>query len=89
MKVIYLDCQNVRSREDLFRLLQETLPMPEDLHNLDALHDFLTEYGEDWDIIVYDTEPAGKALGQYYDRFCRACEDAAAQTPGLQVRFYP
>ena len=63
----------------LHRLLRATLPLPECYgDNLDALHDVLTEFGATWTLVFRGTPPPGlKAV----------CDDAAAETPGLSVRW--
>ena len=48
--------------------------------NLDALHDVLTEFGPRWRIVFRN---AGAAL----NGLRAVCEDAMAETPGLEIIF--
>lgn len=63
----------------LHKLLRAALPLPEYYgDNLDALYDVLTEFGATWTLVFRGTPPPGlKAV----------CEDAAAETPGLSIRW--
>lgn len=89
-EVYYIDFHDVASREDLFRIFRQTIPIPDaDFRNLDALHDLLGEYGGNWDIIIYNTGKAREKLGTYYDRFVRMCEDSVGEGSGLRIRIYP
>lgn len=96
MTVIYIDMQDVRDKDDFFRTVQEALPIPaipaevkHTIRNLDALYDVLTEYGWDWDIIIFNTKRAEEALGPYFQRFRQVCSDAAENMDGLKIRIYP
>jgi len=63
----------------LHGLLRATLPLPDHYgDNLDALFDVLTEFGASWTLVFRGVPPPGlKAV----------CDDAAASTPGLVVRW--
>lgn len=77
MQVYYVDMKDVHTKADLYACLKYELPVPQEFgSNLDALHDVLTEYGKDWDIIIYNTAGAAAQLGPYFERFRRMCADA-------------
>lgn len=64
---------------DLHRLLRAALPLPDHYgDNLDALFDILTEFGASWTLVFRGTPPPGLKV---------VCDDAAAATPGLVVRW--
>ena len=55
--VFYIDLKNITTKEALHDLLAKELSLPEHYgHNLDALHDVLTEHGDNWNMIFYNCE---------------------------------
>ena len=76
-----VDLAGVRSAARLHAVLAETLPLPEQYgRNLDALHDVLTEFGPRWHIVFRNAGAAMSGLRA-------VCEDAMAETPGLEFEF--
>lgn len=89
-RVFYIDLQDVTSREELHRVIAEGLNLPEYYgNNLDALHDVLTEAGEGYNIIFYNTCNARELLGKYYDSLVRMCKHACEEVEEMKIRFYP
>lgn len=89
-KVFYIDVMEVFSKEDLQELLVKELPLPDYYgKNLDALYDVLTEFGQGWNIIFYNTKFAKYRLGKYFDALERLCGEACEEMDELKVRFYP
>ena len=89
-KVFYIDVMEVFSKEDLQELLVKELPLPDYYgKNLDALYDVLTEFGQGWNIIFYNTKFAKYRLGKYFDALERLCGEACEEVNELRIRFYP
>ncbi len=80
-QVYNIDLKGVRSARALHDRLDGKLPFPEGYgRNLDALHDFLTEYGPRMKIVFSNSKGAPASLR-------RLCADAVSETPGLEVVF--
>ena len=78
-----IDLAGVRSATRLHAILAEKLPLPEHYgRNLDAFYDVLTEFGPRWRIVFRNAGAAMNALRA-------VCEDAMAETPGLEILFEP
>ncbi len=78
-----IDLAGVRSAMRLHAILAEKLPLPEHYgRNLDAFYDVLTEFGPRWRIVFRNAGAAMNALRA-------VCEDAMAETPGLEILFEP
>ena len=78
-----IDLAGVRSATRLHTILAENLPLPEHYgRNLDAFYDVLTEFGPRWRIVFRNADAAMNGLRA-------VCEDAMAETPGLEVLFEP
>ena len=76
-----VDLAGVRSAARLHAVLAEKLPLPECYgRNLDALYDVLTEFGANWRIVFRNVGASLKGLRA-------VCEDAVAETPGLEIEF--
>ena len=76
-----VDLAGVRSAARLHAVLAEALPLPEQYgRTLDALHDVLTEFGPRWHIVFRNAGAAMNGLRA-------VCEDAMAETPGLEIEF--
>ncbi len=81
-----IDCSLIQTREDLHRLLAESLGFPDWYGgNLDALHDCLgavtgTVRLENW-------AAAEAVLGKYGQSARRAMAHAALENPGLELIF--
>ena len=83
MKEFYIDCTGL-GKEDLHRVLAETLDFPEWYgNNLDALHDALTEIGEDVRLtLVHFDDMKNCCRG-----FLRVFTDAVEENLHLTVNF--
>ena len=78
-----IDLAGLRSATRLHAILAENLPLPEHYgRNLDAFYDVLTEFGPRWRIVFRNAGAAMNALRA-------VCEDAMAETPGLEILFEP
>ena len=78
-----IDLAGVRSAARLHAILAESLPLPEHYgRNLDAFYDVLTEFGPRWRIVFRNAGAAMNGLRA-------VCEDAVAETPGLEIQFEP
>ena len=78
-----IDLAGVRSATRLHAILAENLPLPEHYgRNLDAFYDVLTEFGPRWRIVFRNAGAARNGLRA-------VCEDAMAETPGLEILFEP
>lgn len=83
-----IDLSGVSGREELHARLRAALPLPEWYgDNLDALHDVLTENGGAWELVFRNADRAEENLADYLSTLRRMCGDAAAETPGLTVRW--
>lgn len=88
-KVFYIDMSEVTTKEELQELLVKELPLPDYYgRNLDAFNDVLTEFGNGWNIIFYNTKRAGIKLGKYYDALRRLCSEASEDMTDLKIRFF-
>lgn len=80
-KAFTVDLAGVRSAAKMHDALAAALPLPEHYgRNLDAFYDVLTEYGCNWKISVRHAGAVARGLRA-------VCEDAMAETPGLEVVF--
>ena len=71
----------MRSAARLHAVLAESLPLPEHYgRNLHALYDVLTEFGPRWRIVF-------RNIGAAMNGLRAVCEDAMAETPGLEIVF--
>ena len=76
-----VDLKGLRIAKRLHAKLAEILPVPEGYgRNFDALYDFLTEHGTGMKLVFRNASQASDTLRQ-------VCEDAAAETPGLEISF--
>lgn len=88
MKEITIDCRGFVPRSDLHKAFADALSFPDHYgNNLDALHDCLTEIGEETRIRLLHWEDAEAALGNYARATKRAILDAAIANPLLAVIF--
>lgn len=78
-----IDLKGVRSMKALHARLDGKLPFPEGYgRNLDALYDFLTEYGGQMRIVLENAECVPLPFRQ-------VCADAMSDTSGLEIMFNP
>ncbi len=94
-QVFYLDLKGIESKEDLHKLLERELPLPECYGaNLDAFYDVLTEQGDCWNLIFYNTpkdhqeNQANQEFCTYLSKFQKMCQDACDEIEGLKIRFF-
>ena len=100
-QVFYIDLKDVTTKKALHEAIARELPLPDYYgHNLDALYDVLTEQGEGWNIIFYNTTALGKEpsesttedageMSKYFTRLKKMCKQAVSECDNLQIRFYP
>ncbi len=88
MEIVNLDGALLRERKEAMALLGQALSLPPWWgRNLDALHDCLTDLGRPVRLELGPRETIGEtAFGR---RLLRVLEDAAAETPGLELSFEP
>lgn len=88
MKEVTIDCRGCVSRSHLHKVLADALSFPDHYgSNLDALHDCLTDIGQNTEISLLNWNVAEEALGSYALGARRAMEDAASENPHLSVLF--
>lgn len=76
-----VDLTRVRSERTLHGRIAAALPVPEGYgRNYDALHDFLTEWGEGMSVRFLNCAGSFATLRA-------VCEDARRETPGLAIAF--
>lgn len=86
MRRLILDGREMRSREALHLYLAQTLAMPSYYGaNLDALHDILTEIGEETELVVTNTRIMMEMLGAYGELLLRVLQDSEQENPFLRV----
>ena len=89
-QVFYIDLMEVYSNEDLQEALVKELPLPDYYgRNLDAFYDVLTEFGDEWNIVFYNSKFAELRLGKYFEALRRLAGEACEDMPGLNIRFFP
>ena len=82
MKTTYtVDLDGKKRKCAIMRRFAAAVPVPPHFgRNLDALYDVLTEYGAEWKIEFKNSANAPEAFRQ-------VCEDAVAETPGLEIEW--
>lgn len=79
-----IDCANVSSKEELHRILAETLGFPAHYgRNLDALHDCLGEISRKTHLILQNWEHTASFAGGFRFVF----DDAEEENPNLFITF--
>ena len=79
-----IDCNLIRTKEDLHRLFRETLSFPDWYgNNLDALHDCLAELSGK--VRLLDWETAEDRLGDYGKKAKKAIATAALHNTELDL----
>ena len=77
MEFIIIDGRRMTSIEAAHAYLQKTLRLPDYYgHNLDALHDCLTDLSRDVWIILINGDRMDEALGEYAAKLRRVFTDA-------------
>ena len=85
MKTIVLDCAQMTGREAAYDYLARELSFPEWYgRNLDALYDLLTGYVGPVRLELVNVR-ALEALGGYGRALLSTMEEAAGETPGLEL----
>ena len=80
MKTYVIDGLTIENPEQLHDALQKALPLPDYYgRNLDALHDVLTEWREDFTLRIDDCDSMLSALETYGVYFMRMLNDAAGE----------
>ena len=81
LKQYLIDGRRMTTRARAHSHLKDALQLPDWYgRNLDALHDVLTEFGPRWHIVFRNAGAAMNGLRA-------VCEDAMAETPGLEIEF--
>ena len=89
-KAFYIDLKEVTNKEEFHEAFARQLPLPEYYgKNLDALYDVLTEYGEDWTIIIYNIKGFEETEPQYAASFIKMLSRAAKECPFLKIKIFP
>ena len=79
-----IDCSQVKTKEDLHRILREALSFPEWYgSNLDALYDCLTELSGKVRLLEWETAEA--ELGPYGAKAKKVIATAALRNPQLDL----
>ncbi len=87
-QVYYVDLAGVSTKDEFHKLLAEVLPLPDYYGgNLDALYDVLTEDGEGWNVIFYNTAKAPE-LADYLNKARKMAKRAIKETQDLKIRFF-
>ena len=88
--VYYIDLKSITTKEAFHQTLKDNLPLPDDYgNNLDALYDVLTEQGEGWNLIFYNTTGMEEQIPDYLTKLKKLSRQAQSETDNLQIRFYP
>lgn len=88
-RIVYIDLRGVITKDELHELLKNELELPCYYGgNLDALYDLLTEYGEGWNLIFYNTGDIASEMPDYFSRLKMVCERAVSDCDDLSIRFY-
>ncbi len=86
MKNVTLDCTQITTKEQLHGLLARELAFPEWYgNNLDALHDCLTEIGEETRLILSAWKALQENLGDYAARLVYVLHCSSEENPKFQV----
>ena len=81
-----IDLSGAETVADVHDALENALPMPDHYgRNLDALYDVLTEFADDWHIIIEHEEEADPGIRAYIDKVKDTFEEAASETEGLVI----
>lgn len=88
MKTYEIDLTGVDTYGEFHNRMSNALSFPEYYgNNLDALHDMLTECGEETVITFLHTEEMREALPAYVEKLEKLFADAMQETKGLQIEF--
>lgn len=86
MREVVIDGNEINSRCQLHEKLSEGLKFPEWYgRNLDALHDLLTEAGEEVVITVKDFPALEENLGRYAHLLRKVISDAAEENQKIKI----
>ena len=89
MQDIIISSKTVKNRDDLFKLIKDSLPLPDYCgNNLDALHDCLTDLKEDFKIELVKDKALSKTLGiALIDGLTAMLSDTAKENPHMKLLF--
>ncbi len=83
-----IDLKNAKTRADLYDLLEQELPLPDDFgRNRDALYDVLSEIPEETQIHFLDRECREYELERYLRRLKRMFGGLMEENPNIRVSF--
>jgi len=87
-RLIVLDADQLTNRKSAHAYLEETFEFPDYYgHNLDALHDCLSEIDEETVVIIEKEQLLKMCLYRYAYRILTVLNDAAKENPNLSIRF--
>lgn len=87
MKQLIINAQAILSKEDLYRMINEELKLPEwQGNNLDALWDTLSVWNEPLQIIVEHQYLLLAVLGQYGQNFLELLDDLAEENSNITIQ---
>ena len=88
--VFYIDLNEVSTKEEFHKALIRELPLPDYYgENLDALYDVLTEYGDGWNIIFYNSTALEKEEPKMFEGLRKTIKYALEECEGLKIRIFP
>lgn len=88
MQVQILYGSSITSKEQLHELLAERLAFPSYYgHNLDALHDCLSELSQPIQLIICEKDALCANLGDYGSKFLLVLQDSADENELLQIEY--
>ena len=88
MNRVQLSAAAWRTEQDVHEALRQALSFPAHYgHNLDALHDCLTEL-DSTQLVIEDCALAAEKL-ERWDKFLMVFFDAAMENPSLNIRLLP
>ena len=86
MKIVLLDGEKIRAKADVHAAFAEALSFPEYYgNNLDALHDMLTERGDEIGVIAVNAKMLSENLGKWWNSLIRLLSDVKEERDGFYV----
>lgn len=80
MKNITIDCNQIETKRELHECLKEAFGFPEEYgHNLDALHDYLTDIHEETELCFQSFQSLVQKLGPYSQALKNVLTDSEAE----------
>ena len=90
MRIILLDGNEIKTKADVHSKFADALDLPDHYgRNLDALHDVLTESGEETGVIAVNIEIMSENLGKWWESLKRMLTDVESERERFHVCFDP